>query len=130
MGGIKARMGAVVDVTRPAFEGVEGWSEAVRDECGMAVATVFLEDNGFEVIDHDGAAVIARDGGATYAVHVSSRRELGDVADGGHSIGCGIRRRREIAARWGERTVQGALLVTFLSDRLAKLDFIRSVGPE
>ena len=81
---------AVIDVTRPAFEGIEDFSPKEVGDLGELLARTYLDDNGFEIIDTNWNTpfgevdIIARTDDETVFVEVKSRRLLGCSIDDGH----------------------------------------------
>lgn len=131
---------AVIDVTRPAFEGIEDWGRARVAEVGAAVARCYLEDFGYDLMgsaieDAGGAEVLlARNGdGEVCAVSVTARRMLGYMPDDIEPIhpcpseellsrvsalsdGCGVR--------------PCAIVIDFLSNRIAHISMAIYPMPE
>lgn len=73
----------IVDVTRPAFEGIEDLAAREVGAMGEALAASFLEDRGYELVDRNWetpfgeADIIARNEDGLIFVEVKSRRLLG-----------------------------------------------------
>ena len=131
---------AVIDVTRPAFEGIEDWDRARVAETGAAVARCYLEDFGYDLMgstleDGEGGEVLlARNGdGEVCAVSVTARRMLGYMPGDIEPIcampsdallsrvsalgdGCGVR--------------PCAIVIDFLSNRIAHISMITYPMPE
>ena len=78
---------AVVDVTRPAFEGIEEMSTKEVGDLGEALARSFLCDNGLEIAEANWKTpfgevdIVANDEFGTVFVEVKSRRLLGFSVD-------------------------------------------------
>ena len=51
MAEFEGRCEAVVDVTKPAFEGIEDFSTKEVGDLGEVLARTYLEDNGYELVD-------------------------------------------------------------------------------
>lgn len=87
MAGFENTVEAVIDVTRPAFEGIEEYTTKEVGEVGEAVARAFLCDHGYEIVDCNWKTpfgevdIIAEVGGETVFVEVKSRRLLGFSLD-------------------------------------------------
>ena len=131
---------AVIDVTRPAFEGIEDWDRARVADTGAAVARCYLEDFGYDLMgstleDGEGTEVLlARNGdGEACAVSVTARRMLGYVPEdieplhprpseellsrvSALSDGCGVR--------------PCAIVIDFLSNRIAHISMITYPMPD
>ena len=124
---------AVVDVTKPAFEGIETMTASEVAALGASVAEVFLEDCGYEAERCDGSAVfdfIAEGGEDTVAVRVASRRALGsmpgeiDVPESIDFWGIADNARR-LAEELGERVRYDLVCITFLSNRIAHINHLQ-----
>lgn len=78
---------AVVDVTRPAFEGIEDFTPREVGAAGEALAANFLVDRGYELVDRNWSTpfgevdIIAEDDDGLIFVEVKSRRLLGYAHD-------------------------------------------------
>ena len=87
MAEFEGRVDAVIDVTRPAFEGIEDFSTKEVGDLGEVLAATYLEDNGFEVVDTNWTTpfgegdIIARTFEEIVFVEVKSRRLLGMTMD-------------------------------------------------
>ena len=74
---------AVIDVTRPAFEGIENFTTKEVGDLGELLARTYLEDNGYEVSEANWRTpfgevdIIAKTDDETIFVEVKSRRLLG-----------------------------------------------------
>ena len=90
MAQFEGRCEAVVDVTKPAFEGIENFTTKEVGDLGELVARSFLEDSGYELVDVNWKTpfgevdIIARNDEETLFVEVKSRRLLGCTLDDGH----------------------------------------------
>lgn len=90
MAEFEGRCEAVVDVTKPAFEGIEDFSTKEVGDLGEVLARTYLEDNGYELVDANWRTpfgevdIIARSSDETIFVEVKSRRLLGCSLDDGH----------------------------------------------
>lgn len=78
---------AIVDVTRPAFEGIEDYTPRQVGEIGEALAAQYLSDRGFELIDTNVVTpfgevdIVAKDEDEVVFVEVKSRRLLGYLGE-------------------------------------------------
>ncbi len=91
MAEFESKCEAVMDVTRPAFEGIEEFSTKEVGAYGEMLARSFLCDNGYEIIDANWHTpfgetdIIAQTDDETVFVEVKSRRllecSLGDDGD-------------------------------------------------
>ena len=83
MDGYEGRCEAVVDVTKPAFEGIEGWADDEVGRVGKRVALSFIEDSGYGIVDvgwrtpFGAVDIVAEDDDEVLLVEVASMRLLG-----------------------------------------------------
>ncbi len=74
---------AIIDVTKPAFEGIEDYTPKEVGAMGETLAARFLKDLGYELMDHNWETpfgevdIIAKDDDGIIFVEVKSRRLLG-----------------------------------------------------
>ena len=131
---------AVIDVTRPAFEGIEDWDRARVAEIGIAVARCYLEDFGYDLMgstleDSEGTEVLlARNGdGEVCAVSVTARRMLGYVPDDIepiHSCPSEGLLSRVSALGDGCGVHPCAIVIDFLSNRIAHISMVTYPMPD
>lgn len=127
MDNFKRRVECLVDVTRPAFEGIEDYSPQMVLDNGLLLAEQYLEDMGFEVLDAAECHIVARDdeiGACLF--QVISRRMLTDSFDVRPEppVPC-YDALDPIKSAWedelGEPLQRGFVAATFLSNRAVHL---------
>ena len=131
---------AVVDVTKPAFEGIEDWDEEMVGRMGFALAAQFLKDSGYEVmesaIEGDGAphALAVRNGEGEVAVSsVVARRLLGYMPEDIPSISPYPDEDllAQVSELMGGAPVRPlAVVISFLSERIAHIMKVTYPLPE
>ena len=133
----RTRTEAVIDVTRPAFEGIESMTAEEVEALGLMVAETFLADNGHTIAASGELGrfdILAEDAeGEAVAVKVTSRRMLGcmpfEAAEpAGLDLGDLEEAAHELARTEGKGLLLGVVAVTFLSNRIAHITYAKGIG--
>ena len=127
MDNFKRRVESLVDVTAPAFLGIEDYSPQMVLDNGLLLSEQYLEDIGFEILDAAECHIVARDDEVGACLfQVISRRMLTDNFDARPEPSVPDYADLDpVKSAWegelGEPLQRGFVAATFLSNRAVHL---------